>query len=380
MANKNVLGSYLYEIKPYVDTNAWKQASGSIKKQMKEGAVSEADYTAQLKKQNDLYLERAQLARKIQEMEKIAAQGGDKGQRAKDMLSKFEDVGGELHETGLKADLAELDEQIKNTSVETEAMGNMVTKSGGGLGKFASGVTAAYGSAVAFVGAMKKGIETAFEIVETGTKMGNKLNAMGAFGSMETRDMMSRYGVSSTRANAMSSAMSLMGIDESDLGRLSSAQRKTYDELIKHYEQGINKIDTGKLEDYYKTIEEYQLKQAKWKMDIQNSILKLFAESETFGKLTGSLQKFFETTIKFLESDVVQWFFDVFLGFLSGLVDFASWFLDLFGGGSKGGNTNNTTNNNNNNNNTFYIYGSDSRNNDELARSIALQQNSGGVG
>ena len=104
----------------------------------------------------------------------------------------------------------------------------------------------------------------------------------------------------------------------------------------------------------------------------------MFAESSTFKKLTGSLEKFFEATIKFLENDVVQWFFDVFLGFLSELVDFASWFLGLFGGG--GGDTNNNTTNNNNNTNTYYIYGSDHRNNEDLARSIALQQNSGGVG
>ena len=84
----------------------------------------------------------------------------------------------------------------------------------------------------------------------------------------------------------------------------------------------------------------------------------------------------FEKSIQFLESDAVQWFLDTFIEFLSSLVDFGSWFLGLFSG--SGSTTTNNTNNSSTN--TFYIYGSDYSSNSELARSIALKQQGGGIG
>lgn len=385
---KNVLGSYLYELKPYINTSEWKKASGEIDKALKSSKISYDEWSGKKKAYGETVKELARVEKQLETLDKMLSKTKDDG--LKESLLKLKGFRPSITTnekgeqvvtpgTGLLGDLDRLEEQEKNRAIDLTMTSQMISntsKISGGLSKFASGITAAYGSVMSFVEAMKKAINTSIEIANKAAEMSNKLNAFGAFGSMSTRDMMARYGVTSTRANAMSSALAQMGLSESDIGRMTDKQRKVYDNLIQHFEDGINRIDSTKLKEYYETMEDFQLAQAKWKMDLQNTILKIFAESESFKKLTGSLANFFEKTIEFLESPVVQWFFDVFIEFLSALVDFASWVLGIFGGGS----SSTTTNNNNNSRNTYYIYGSDYSSNSELARSIALETTGGSIG
>lgn len=381
---KNVLGSYLYELKPYINTSEWKKASGEIDKALKSSKISYDEWSNKKKEYDATVKEAERIKSQLEIVKQQIKNTTDESELA--VLKRLRGAAPDkVHErTGLEGDLRTLIEHLNLQSADLASSSQMVempsksklSKIFGGLSKFASGITAAYGAITSFVESMKKAINTSIEIANKAAEMSNKLNAFGAFGSMGTRDMMSRYGISATSANAMTTALAQMGLSESDIGRMTDKQRDVYDSLIQHFEDGINRIDSTKLEEYYETMEDFQLAQAKWKMDLQNTVLKIFAESDSFKKLTGSLANFFEKSIEFLESPVVQWFFDVFIEFLSSLVDFASWVLGIFGGGS----SNTTTNNNNNSRNTYYIYGSDYSSNNDLARSIALETTGGGIG
>lgn len=382
MADK-ILGSYLYELKPYINTSDWRKASGEIDKALKSSKISYDEWSNKKKEYDATVKEAERVKSQLEIVKQQIKNTTDEAELA--VLRRLRGAApDEEHErTGLEGDLRTLIEKLNLQKADLMSSSQMVempsklSKISGGLSKFASSMTAAYGSAMAFVETMKKAINSSLELANKAAGMANKLNAFGGFGSMSTRDVMARYGISATQANAMTAALNQMGLSESDIGRMTERQRKVYDNLIQHFQDGINRIDSRKLDEYYKTMEEFQLAQAQWKMDLQNTVLKIFAESDSFKKLTGSLANFFEKSIQFLESPVVQWFFDVFINFLSSLVDFASWFLGLVG---VGGNQNNTTNNNNNSRNNYYIYGSDYANNNELARSIALETTGGGIG
>jgi len=381
--------SYLYELKPYVDKQKWKKASGEIDAAIKssklssdEWAEKKREFAGQIQEISKLKGEIQALEKELSRLEKIGNTAA--AEKIKNILQRFTtDEEGKVHVEGKKAELEELTAKLKEDKIYMDAMAGNVEKTklstsiGSKLGAFSSGLSAASAATMAFVGFMKKAINGAIELVDKQTQLSNKLNAFGSFGNMSVRDTMSRYGVSSLRANAMQDVMSYMGISETDFGRMTNAQRKTYDELIKYYEAGINKIDTDKLKEYYKTMDDFQMKQVKWKMDLKSTFLKLFAESDSFKKLTGSLERFFEKTIDFLETPAVKWFLDTFLEFLCSLVDIASGFLETFTGSST---TTNINTNTSNSTNSFYIYGSDYSSNSELARSIALEQQTGGIG
>lgn len=382
MAEK-IVESYLYELKPYVNTSAWRKASGDIDKALKSSSITYDEFAG---KKNQ-YLETVKRMQQVQDQLKqvdklISKASGDELARLnkfKGFRSYTDEDGVRIRGEGLLGEFDELERSAATQKIDLETSSQNISgksKFATSLAKFSGSITQAAGKVTAFIGAMQKGIETALELADKASQMANKLNTSGGFMDMGTRDTMARYGVDAVTANAMTSALAQMGLSETDLGRMTEKQREVYDELINHFQSGIDKIDSGKLEEFYETMDEFQLAQSKWKMDLQNSILKLFAESDSFKKLTGSLEKFFDATINFLESPLVQWFFDTFIEFLTAIVDFASWFLNIFNPGG----SSNTTNNNNNSKNTYYIYGSDYASNDELARKIALETQSGGVG
>lgn len=382
MAEK-IVESYLYELKPYVNTSAWRKASGDIDKALKSSSITYDEFAG---KKNQ-YLETVKRMQQVQDQLKqvdklISKASGDELARLnkfKGFRSYTDEDGVRIRGEGLLGEFDELEQSAATQKIDLETSSQNISgksKFAASLAKFSGSITQAAGKVTAFIGAMQKGIETALELADKASQMANKLNTSGGFMDMGTRDTMARYGVDAVTANAMTSALAQMGLSETDLGRMTEKQREVYDELINHFQSGIDKIDSGKLEEFYETMDEFQLAQSKWKMDLQNSILKLFAESDSFKKLTGSLEKFFDATINFLESPLVQWFFDTFIEFLTAIVDFASWFLNIFNPGG----SSSTTNNNNNSKNTYYIYGSDYASNDELARKIALETQSGGVG
>lgn len=377
-----IMGSYLYELKPYIDKKKWKDVTGDIDAAIKSKGITWDDWERQKTSYANQIKAISNMKKELEQLDKMAKTATGSRLQQINTLRGYEIKDGKrvaYGEGGLWQKIGQQSQQAASKKIEMEALGGSVSgKFGAGMAKVSGIFTKVAGAGMALIGAFKKVFETSMELANKAAKMSNQLNVGGSFMDMGTRDVMSRYGVNAVQANAMQSALTQMGLNESDLGRLTSAQREAYDELINHFQEGIDRIDPRKLEEFYDTMDEFQMAQAKWKMDIQNAILKLFAESDSFKKLTGSIQQFFELTVEFLESPVVQWFFDVFIEFLNGIMEFANFFLGAFGGGESSGSS--TTNNNTSNTNTYYIYGSDYANNDDLARSIALKQGTGGAG
>ena len=374
MAEK-IMGSYLYELKPYIDKEKWASAAGYIEHTVDKKRMTYDQYKA---KKGEVRADQKRMQKLQDEINKLREeQKTATGQRLDDItriLGKktYTDEHGVVHEgTGLERELEKVYEKVMRGKAEiAENSPGKMQMLAGKMGGFVGWISKASAAIGIFYAAMKKAITGAMELVDSQKELANKLNAMGSFGSMGTRDLMARYGVSSNRAVAMSTTLNMMGLSESDIGRMTKAQRKTYNELIQYYEDGINRIDTNKLKDYYKTMEEYQIKQAKWKMDLQTTILKMVAESDGFKKLVGSLEKFFDSTIKFLNSPIIKWLFDTMAYFLSEVTDIASGVLGIFGSSpSSSGST--VTNNSTNN---YYIYGSENSNSEDIARKVALKQ------
>lgn len=351
--------------------------------------MSYSDWDAKKNEYKSTMKEVAELEKSIDRVNaKIKATSGKEQEMWKKLLGNkaYRDEKGKLVQgVGMLGDLEKLKATANEQQTDAALMEIGLGKTGklaGGMAKFASGITALAGKTMAAFNTFKVLVDIAEQIVDKAKNMSNKLNTTGAFADMSVRDMQTRYGVSATRATAMSIALNQLGLSETDIGRMNNAQRKAYDELIAHYEKGISKIDVDKLDEYHKSMEEFQMATAKWKIDLQTSIMKILAESGALKKLTGSLSQFFEKLVNLLESPAVQWFFDGFIAFLEGIVDLATKIIDAAGwliGAPSTSTTNNTTNNTQSTNNV-YVYGSEHSNNDSLARNIALKLQTSGVG
>lgn len=374
MAEK-IMGSYLYELKPYIDQEKWASAAGYIKHTVDKKRMTYDQYKT---KKGEVIADQKRMQKLQDEINKLREeQKNATGERLEEITrvlgsKTYTDDKGVVHKgEGLERELEKAYEKVMRGKSEiAESSPGKMQMFAGKLGGFVGWISKASAAVGIFYTAIKKAITGAMELVDSQKELANKLNAMGSFGSMGTRDLMARYGVSSNRAVAMSTTLNMMGLSESDIGRMTKAQRKTYNELIQYYEDGINRIDTNKLKEYYKTMEDYQTAQAKWKMDLQTTILKMVAESDGFKKLVGSVERFFDSTIKFLNSPVIKWLFDTMAYFLSEVTDLASSVVGLFGSSpnSRGSNvTNNSTNN-------YYIYGSENSNSEDIARKVALKQ------
>ena len=390
MAEEKVINSYLYELKPYVNTSAWKKASGEISSIVKSTNVTYSDWETKKKEYQATMKEVAELEKSIDRVNaKIKATSGKEQEMWKKLLGNkvYRDEKGKLVQgAGMLGELERLKTTANEQQTDAAVMEVGLGKTGkvaGEMAKFASGITSMVGVITAVVNSFKLVLDTSNKLVNKATEMSNKLNTSGAFGDMGIRSLKSRYGVSVTRANAMNVALSQLGLSEDQIGRMNNAQRKAYDELIAHYEKGINKIDVQKLDEYNKAMEEFQMATAKWKIDLQTSAMKVLAESDALKRLTGTLSGFFEKVISFVESPAVQWFFDTFVSFLETIIDIAGTFMDVVGGlvgTSTNNTTNNTTNNNSQSTNNVYVYGSEHANNEGLARNIALKLQTSSIG
>lgn len=376
-----IMGSYLYELKPYIDKRKWKEASGNIDAALKS---SPATYNEWAKKKSEIVeqvKEISKMKRELEELDKLASKATGAELRRISSLRGYEYKDGmrvRYGAGGIWQEMSKKEEGVSNKQIELSALGGSMGAMGRLTGisqKVASGLTRFAGGLTAAIGVVKKVYATAMELADKAAQMSNKLNAYGKFADMGTRTTMSRYGISAVQANAMQNALSQLGLSESDFGRMTKAQRDAYDELVNYYQEGMDRIDPAKLEEFYGTMDEFQMSLAKWKMDLQVTILKLFTQSDSFKRLMGSVQQFFATTIEFLSSPVVQWFFDTFIELLNSILTFVN---SVFGFSS--GSSSTTTNNTSTANNNYYIYGSDYASNDDLARSIALKQSNSMIG
>lgn len=384
MADK-VMGSYMIELKPMIDKSKWEKATGDIGSAINASKISHKEWEKMQGEIADNVKRISKLKGEQQRLEKLRDELKYKTDTYSklqvdriDKLLKGDETKGEDGITkdieSLAAETAFKKKYMESFSGEIEEQKKTLQDS---ISDFSGKIRIVSDGLKKLYDVFKRAIQKSIEIADEVSEASNKLNAYGSFGSMNTRDVMSRYGVTSVRANAMTNALSMMGMSESDIGRMSQAQKKTYNELIEYYEKSVNRIDTDKLKNLYKITDDYQTAISKWKIGLETNKLKFFAESKSLDRLLGSLEKFFDSTIKFLDNSAVKFFLNTFIEFLSSLVDIASDILGIFGGNT----TNITTSNSNNTStNNYYIYGSNYANNNNLARTIALEQQTGGIG
>lgn len=241
-----------------------------------------------------------------------------------------------------------------------------------GISKFSAGISAAQMVISQFV-------DKIGEALDKFANYSNQLNPLGAFGSQSQRDLMSRYGMTGTQALGFQNTLDAMGMSESDIGKMTAEQQKTFKALNDFWNEGIGKLDPDKLEQYTKTMSEYQEMQAKFQMGLQMTILKLVSESATFERFIGKIGDLMDATLEFLGSPIVQAVFDGLIDFLTTVVTILEKAMRLIskipGFGSAAPNV--TTNNTTNSNSTFNIYGNDFHSNDELARQLSYANKGG---
>lgn len=221
---------------------------------------------------------------------------------------------------------------------------------------------------------IKKWVDEVSQILDNFSNIANQVNPLGAFGSSSQKGLMARYGLSGTQALGFAQAMDAMGISEGDFGTMTAAQRDTFNALNKFWNEGMAKLDPDKLENYTKTMERYQMIQAKFDMGMQQLVLKLISESPRFNEMVGKVGDMMDAFFEFANSEAVQFVFD-------GLIDFFTALFKVLEGGmrllSGGGGSITTNNNTTNSNSTYNIYGSDFHSNDELARQISYSSRGG---
>ena len=279
----------------------------------------------------------------------------EKGLESKAVVDAVADYAGAMKSTGSKL------KEAASTAIA-------------GIGKFAAGVNIA-------ITAVKQFADKIGEAIDKIANYSNQLNPLGAFGSQNQRDLMTRYGMSGTQALGFQNSLDALGMSESDIGRMTAEQRRVFNSLNEFWNEGIGKLDPDKLDRFTQSMSEYQEMQAKFQMGLQLTILKLVSESKTFDKFIGKIGDLMDATLEFLGSPLVQAVFDGLIDFLTTVVTILEKAMSMIskipGFGSV--NQTNITNNNGNtsNNSTYNIYGNDFHNNDELARQLSYSNKGG---
>ena len=183
-----------------------------------------------------------------------------------------------------------------------------------------------------------------------------------------TRDTMLKYGLDTNTAMGFNTAMSSLGISESDFGLLTENQRNALIELTETYKEGMESIDPDKLKAYNEQVQEFQLLQAKFSIELRTTVMKLLAESDSLPRLIENAGEILEHIIDILDSPTAHFVFDTFINFLDSffavLEKITGVFSGLFGGGG------NTTNNN-----TTNIYANSSTSISDITTAIAMGSN-----
>jgi len=343
----NAIEEYLYMLKPVVDSDAWNKATGSIDDLLKKGQMKRNEALEKEKALNEEILslnkKKAELlSKKDILLAKGAVAGKDDESRSR--LDKLLDrTNSELD--GLEDSL--LDAKVSLVSFSDSTMNNTTL-----MGKVAGGLKNAGTSISGLLSLITEATSKALEILEKSSEYSNKFVSSGSmFVDANTRDTMLRFGVSSTEAQSINATEEALGISASDYALLTEGQRKAFDELMSHYQDGLDALNPDKLDRYNKAMQEYQLEYQKFQMDVQLAIIELLAESEPLKELGGTVMDFLNSVVDLLSSDTAQFVFDTFIGFLNTLIEILSVPFKLLGGGTstKGAVTNITNNNTTNN-------------------------------
>ena len=346
MPSSSAVKEYLYKLTPSIDTQKWNKATSFLNEKINK---SQVDYNKTLEAQKDLQKSLLDLEEKRSNLISIK----DK------LLKKQEEVGGQgkdkaiddLLESTTKS-LGETEDSIAKTNVQIDLLGDDLENASGGFSKFTYNLINASNAVPTLFGLLRTSIEQTVKILDKGSEIGNKfITSNSMFVDEDVKGKMARYGVGSKQAQSILAAQKQLGISDSDYATMTSGQRKAFDELMKHYQEGLDSIDTDKLDAFNEATQKYQMSIAKFNMDLELAFTKLFAESKSLPKLVDTFTDFLEGVTDILSSDAAQFAFDTFLEFLNTIIKILGAPLKLLNGLFGGGNTtnNNTTNNTTNN-------------------------------
>lgn len=217
----------------------------------------------------------------------------------------------------------------------------------------------------------KKTYETSVKLLNTMSEASNKfISSSSVFVDSNIKSIMATYGVSSTDAQAIQQAQKALKISTSDMATLTSGQRQAFTELMQVYQEGIDSIDADKLEKYNNNIQRYELIKAEFDIRREAAITKLFAESSGLENLINSFERFLDNILNILESPGAQVAMDMFIGFLTSVMDILSYMSVGLSGMLDGKMTTSVTNNNTTNNVSTNISGTSSSNAYAIASEI----------
>lgn len=233
-------------------------------------------------------------------------------------------------------------------------------------------------SAAALLGAwitlLKKTYDSTENLLNVMSEASNKfITSSSMFVDRATRSTMMQFGVGSTQAQAINIAQEKLGISTSEMATLTKGQREAFAQLMKVYQEGIDSIDTNKLESYNKNVQRYEMIRAEFDIKREVAITKLFANASGIDKLIDHFGEFLDSVIDILESPAAQTAMDVFIGFLDGVMSFitnAAKLVNKIPGFSSGNSvTNNTTTTNN-----YNVYSSGSFSSSPYATASEIQR------
>lgn len=386
MATRKVITEYLASISPSYNKAEWDRASSSIgntinnvlSRTILKGSDEQFKNLEKrlddLQKKRDLIqrtiartnLERDKISQQIENIqsnnELTDAQKEEKLAPLKERYNKTSDLLAKQRKAqeGVIGDITDVEDSIKKVNKDIDVWGTRVAKGSVFLGLFSTAVQQAWEAAQDFADNMS----------ETSNKF---VSSSSIFFDTQIRDIQAKYGVSNTQAQAMSAAMDALGIDISDFAKLPEGTRNAYNELMRHYQEGIESIDTEKLDRFNKSTQEYQLAKVKFEMDLQLIWSKFLAESDALPELLETISDGMESLTNILGSDAFQTGAEILFGIINGILEFVTtplnWIGSLFGESS-----NNTTNNNSTtNNNNINVTTSGGISSNQLALDIALQ-------
>lgn len=387
MPNRQVITEFLATISPSYNVQQWQSVAGDIGNKLnvilgKTIFSGTNERIKELEKQLDILIQkrdtisksirqtsnqRESLLTQIEEIDKdTSLSDEEKTQRKAPLQEQLKNVEELLSKQ--RAAQKNVVDEINKTSTTIDSTNTKLANFGGSLSKSVLYIAG-------FVTAVKAAWEAAQQIAEEASEISNRFISQGSiFVDTDIRDIMARFGISSEQAQSMSAASKALGIDLSDYSRLTAGQRQAFDELMSHYQEGIDSIDDEKLQKFNESVQEYQLTVVQFQMDLQLALQKILTESDAVPELLDTIGDAMESITKIISSDAFQTAADIILGIINGILEFATAPLNflgsLFGGGSS---STTTTTNNTTNNNNFNINTSGGISSQQLALDLSMQ-------
>lgn len=334
MADNEIIKKYLYVIETKVDTKSLESSLNKITVVYDNFFKNLDDILAGRSMELVLPKTRANGSGRLSDEEKKKREEEKARKKQEKLASKSQETEADRIRSYMKLfDKLDKEELAKQKKLDKENEKKKKTiegylkgfASGGGKGLLtkAGYVGIAVGIGMQVVQVLKAG----FDMLENkAEQLSNSLiGPNSAFVDKNIRDYMIRYGVSSGTALGMQSVMNALGLDSSDMMKLTPGQANAYKELMQFYFDTFNELDKNKLNDINKSMQEYQLAMAK--LDIKKQLLWqkfLVNNSERLGELFDAVSTFMGNLLDTLDALANSVFVKAFIDTITDLFELSN--------------------------------------------------------